>query len=94
MNTYYRVIKDNFLWEVGAILEKSPNNSKCGYGYEPIEDIWNICPEVAEEYISADIVENPANNAFFERVYQDSLKGNFYRTADQMKTLYKKAFEK
>jgi hypothetical protein len=86
MTAYYRVIKDNFLWEVGAIIQYNGNGA-----YSPIEDIWDMVKD-QNECIIDDIVENMPE--YFERVYQDSLKGNLYRTADQMKKMYKKAFKK
>jgi len=45
---YYRVIKDTFLWEKGAILKQCTNGN---HGYEPIEDIWNKT-ENQTEYIT------------------------------------------
>lgn len=97
MNKYYRVKKDNFLWEEGAILVSfdkinvavTPENK----GYEPIEDIWNSTPVNGPEYISARIIEHPNNTDYFERVYPDTILGKFYYTKDQLVTKYKEAFK-
>jgi hypothetical protein len=87
MPKYYRVIKDTFMWKEGAILK---NDLNC---YRAIEDIWNKV-ELNTEYISAHIIENPLNVDFFERVYQDTLVGNIYRTKDKMVELYQDSFKK
>ena len=89
MDKYYRVIKVTPGWKEGAILKE--NNT--GH-YEPIEDIWDTVPiktgDTYEE--SSRIVENRPE--FFERIYKDNLKGNIFRTADQLKERYKEAFKK
>ena len=63
MIKYFRVIKDNPLWDVGAILSNSKHDRQC----LPIEDIWNKNNHHTE-YLSIEIVENQPE--FFERVYK------------------------
>jgi hypothetical protein len=87
MAKYYRVKKDTFMWKEGAILQNSYNG-----GYVAIEDIWNKV-ELNNEYISAPIIENEGNSEFFERVYPDTLCGSIFRTADQLREVYKKSFK-
>lgn len=89
MTKYYRVKKDTFMWLEGAIISDKGDE---GHGYLPIEDIWNKV-ELKTEYISAHIIENPLNSDTFERVYPDTLKGSIYRTADQLKDMYKESFK-
>jgi len=81
---YYRVIKDNFLWEVGAILRENDNDPK---GYVPVEDIWNKLQNQTE-YISIRIIEN--NPEYFERVYQDNLDKMIFKTKEQIKETFNK----
>lgn len=89
MAKFYRVKQDTFIWKEGAILELDSDD------YVAIEDIWDVSPRSngSYEYISADIIEHPNNATYFERVYPDTLKGNVYRTADQMREMYKKSFK-
>lgn len=84
---YYRVKQDNFMWKEGAVLQST------GGGYTPVEDIWDATPVNDSEYISDRIIEHPDNAAYFERVYSNDLKGKGYKTADQMRELYKGAFK-
>ena len=84
---YYRVIKDTFLWNKGAILELDANKGINGC-YMPIEDIWNVNDSVSNEYISAQIVES--NPEWFERVYSGPLNKLVFKTAQEMKELYNK----
>lgn len=83
MNKYYRVIKDTFLWEEGAILKEREDK----IGYEPLCDVWNKF-EDQNEYISKRIIEN--NPEWFERVYESSLEKAVFVTKEQ----YKKMMEK
>jgi hypothetical protein len=79
---FYRVKKDNFLWKEGAIL-------KCkGSGYSPIEDIWNVCGVINDEYISSRIIEHPEFAEYFERVYPDTITGKMFHTRDQLIAFY------
>lgn len=86
MEKYYRVIKENFLWEVGAILKRGNQGSHGGYNV--LEDIWLKYPERAEEYISAPIVENSPE--YFERVYKSNAEKFLFITADELKKFYTK----
>jgi len=88
MEKYYRVLKETFLWSEGAIIS---DKEEIGHGYKPIQDIWNKTKEQTE-YITAKIIEAKENADFFERIYPDTIKGNIYRTAEQLKKLYKDTF--
>jgi len=79
---YYRVKKDTFLWEEGAVLKSDGN------GYRPMEDIWDTTPFNGSEYISDKIVEN--NPDWFERVYTDNLEKMVFKTKEQLKEVYNK----
>jgi hypothetical protein len=81
---YYRVLKDNFLWEIGAILKENDLKN----GYVPIEDIWDVTEFNCKEYISSRIIEN--NPDWFERVYPDNLDKLIFKTKEELR----KAFEK
>jgi len=65
---YYRVIKDNFMWKAGAILEYDEKMGSKG-GYKPLNDldIWDATGVIDGEYISAPIIET--NPEWFLRVY-------------------------
>lgn len=90
MEKFYRVKKDTFLWEEGAILKREGHLASGKGGYSPIEDIWNKV-HTNGEYITSPIIEG--NPEWFERVYRDDLKGNIFRTADQMRDAYKEMFK-
>lgn len=91
MNKYYRVIKENFLWEVGAILEFSNKYISGDGGYLPIEDIWNKTEDQAD-WITTSVIEDSPE--YFERVYRDNITGKVFKTAEQLKQTYSKAFAK
>jgi len=76
---YYRVKQTNFLWKEGAIISD--------------RDVWNKTDDNGNEYISARIIEHPDNAEFFERVYYTSIKGQIFRTKDQLVEMYEKAFK-
>ena len=78
---YYRVTKDNPLWEVGAILKDSEGN-----GYVGVEDIWDKHKSMSE-YLSCNIIENSPE--FFERVYTDNLEKMIFKTKEQLKESFK-----
>lgn len=84
---YYRVIKDNFLWEDGAILKQNSDNS----GYVPVDDIF--CKiEHTNEYISKDIIEKSPE--YFEKVYKvDLLTKVVYETKDRAKELITRGYK-
>lgn len=81
---YYRVIKDTFMWETGAILKLDPCLGNNG-GYVGIEDIWNKHNDM-KEYISAHIVEQSPE--WFERVYTDNVEKMVYKTKEQLKEAF------
>lgn len=91
MDKYYRVKKDTFLWKEGAILKKACMRDGV-WGYEPIQDIWDVTNDQKDEYISSPIVEHPVNAEYFERVYPDTINGNVFKTADKLREQYRKAF--
>lgn len=63
MNKFYKVIKANHLWEMGAILRKD------GGTYEAVDDLFNRIEDV-ETCEQATVVEAKENAEYFERVYQ------------------------
>ncbi len=67
---YYRVIKENFLWKVGAIVQKDVVRSE---HYSPIDnsDLWSEVEVEHSEHISGKVVENSPK--YFERVYPVNL---------------------
>jgi len=80
---YYKVIKDNFLWEDGAILCLNSEGST-GEGYSPINDIFK--KHECNEYITANIVEESPD--YFERVYKVDLATRIvYETKEKAKEL-------
>ena len=87
MTKFYRVKQDNFMWKKDAILTDQDKGQ-----YVAIEDIWNSCDSITNEYISARIIEDENNKDYFERVYPETVKGSFYRTKDELIDLYKKSF--
>jgi len=81
---FYKVIKENFLWEVGAILKMKFGDS----GYVPIDDIFRI-HEDSDEYISTNIIENSPK--FFERVYKINLISSVvYKIKEEAKKMIQK----
>lgn len=63
----YRVIKENFLWEKGAILEYiGEEDGKEKKGYRPIHEAYCL-DNTGSEFIHARIVENRPE--YFEEVY-------------------------
>ncbi len=84
MTKYYRVIKDNFLWDVGAILKKD-NDEK---GYTPIDEIFCKLERNILEYITADIIED--SSEYFERVYGvNLLTKTVFKTKEEAKEILK-----
>ena len=88
MTKYYRVKKDTFLWEEGAII----SNTNTSGGYSPVEDIWNKTKD-QNEYITSKIIEDDINSDFFERVYADNLEKMIFKTKDQLKDAFKNFVE-
>ena len=87
MTKYYRVIKENPIWETGCILKEYQPSNYNNKGYEPIEDIWNLNPN-QDEYLTANIVENQTK--FFERVYADNVDKMIFKTKDELKKVFNK----
>lgn len=83
MVNYYRVLKDTFMWEEGAILSDEKSSGQM----VGVEDIWDKHKDMTE-YISLSIVKNSPD--FFERVYKDKLDKSIFYTKEQMKKLYEK----
>ncbi len=84
---FYRVVKENFLWEEGAILRLTEPN---GDGYTPIDDLFK--KHEGDEYITAEIVEKSPE--YFERVYKVDLATRvIYETKDKAKELFSKQFK-
>ena len=92
MDKFYRVKKDTFLWKEGAVLKLNEKIGRHG-GYAAIEDVWDTTEHVADEYISAPIVEDVVNAEFFERVYLDTIGSKMYRTKKQVVDAFSKAFK-
>lgn len=89
---YYRVKKDTFMWDEGAILKYDGSLGGHG-GYQPVSDIWNaIDLKDVDEYISGHIIEN--NPEWFERVYEISVFGKItYGTKEAAKAAATKLFK-
>lgn len=82
---YYRVLKENFLWQVGAIIECEDNDN----GYSPYDknSIWDVTEHNGGEYICKRVVENCPE--YFERVFPIHLLKNivFKAKAEAQKML-------
>lgn len=86
MNKYYKVIKDNFLWEEGAIISNTANSEG---GYIPIDPAFIKHENNATEYITAGIIENSPET--FERVYPVNLATKtIYKSREEARELLKK----
>ena len=84
---FYKVIKENFLWEVGAILKQLDNEK----GYICKDDIYKKLPE-SDEYISNEIIENSPE--YFQRVYEVNLATRVvYELKDRAKELLQEQFK-
>lgn len=87
---YYKVIKENFLWEVGAILKH--NQESIGAGYKPVNDVYKKSEHDRNEYISEEIVENCPE--YFQRVYKvDLITKVVYETKDRAMELMGKNYK-
>lgn len=81
---YFKVIKENFLWDIGCVLRP------CTNGYSPIDDLYK--KHDCDEYISTKIVENSPD--YFERVYKvDLLTKTVYVLKDKAKELLSKDYQ-
>lgn len=83
MTKYYKVIKENPLWEVGAII----SNEKDSTEYIGVNDIWDKFEDMAE-YLSPVIVEKSPE--FFQRVYKSGIDKIVYLTKEKLKEAYEK----
>lgn len=84
MAKHYRVIKDNFLWDDGAIIKKEDSDN----GYRPIDSIFCKSEFEHNEYITAKIIEESPE--YFERVYGVNLvTKTVYKTKEEAKELLK-----
>lgn len=87
MEKFYKVIKENFLWEVGAVLKQNSNSN----GYVPVDDIYKN-HEDSNEYISAKIIE--ASPEYFQRVYKVNLVTQVvYEVKEKAKELVDKQYK-
>lgn len=90
MTKYYRVIKENFLWEEGVIIKSFKANDG-NNGYEPIDEVFKN-EFVPSEYISAKIIEN--SPLYFERVYPVKLlTKTAFKVMDEAKEILKKEYK-
>ena len=83
MKKFYKVIKENFLWEVGGIVGSDSDGD-----FKPETDIMLKHEEEADEYLSKSIVENSPD--YFQRVYK--VDDNFHSKEDA-KSLLNKSFK-
>jgi hypothetical protein len=82
---YYKVIKENFLFETGAILKQERS------GYVPVNRAFytDAVPDDCSEYISSKIVEN--NPEYFKKVYAvDLLTKTVYKIKEEALEILKK----
>ena len=84
MTKYFRVIKDNPLWEVGAIISNQRNQN----WYYPINNVWLKVEKDDDEFLSAPIIETQPD--FFERVYKSEWEKMVFLTKDAMIKTYEK----
>lgn len=90
MAKFYRVKEDNFLWKQGCILKKENNDD----GYRPIDELWDVTEDNGDEYISAHIIEDKANEKYFERVYEVSKgKKAYYMVKEKAQAAAAKYYE-
>ena len=64
MAKYYRVKKQTFMWDEGAIISDESSAGR----YVSTSDVWDRIPGMSE-YISANIIEHENNSDFFEQVW-------------------------
>lgn len=83
---FYKVIKENFLWEVGCILKIN----ETGNGYVPTHDIYKKFE--GSEYISVPIVENCPE--YFQQVYEVNLVSRVvYEVKEKARELLESQFK-
>lgn len=84
---FYRVIKENPLWQVGAILENKDG------GYYPVDqtDIWDVTEVNGGEYLSERLVE--VSPDYFQRVYAvNLLSKTVYKLKEEARQFYDETF--
>lgn len=89
-NKFYKVIKENPLWKVGAILQHEPVGTEGGY--RPLEDtdMWDVTEFNGNEYLSARIIEN--SPTYFQRVYPVNLVSKtVYRLKEEAREFFEAA---
>lgn len=93
MSKFYRVVKENFLWDVGAVIEDKHTYSRGNKAYATVDDIFKKHEdEDEEEVISAEIIE--ASPEYFERVYPvNLLTKTAYKAKEEAKALLAEQFK-
>jgi len=82
----YKVIKENFLWEVWCILKV--NESGCWY--IPIDEVYK--KHEWGEYISSIIIENSPD--YFQRVYKvNLLTRTVYKVKEEAREMLEKQYK-
>lgn len=90
MKKYYRVIKENFLWEVGAVIAQN-SCGDTGEGYSPVDEVFRN-EHLPSEYISNPIIENTPE--YFERVYPvNLLSKTVYKAKQEAKEMLQKEYK-
>lgn len=85
---YYKVLKENFLWEVGTILHPSINSP----GYIPVDPIYYKIEDCVE-YISSKIIETSPE--YFQRVYKvDLVTQVIYEVRDRAISMLESKYKK
>lgn len=87
---YYRVLKDNFLWHAGAILEMTDSER----GYSPVDGnaIWDYTEHNGKEWIYPQIIENCPE--YFQRVYPiNLLKSTIYKAKEEARLALQEAYK-
>jgi len=88
MPNYYRNLKDNFIWDEGAII----SNDKHYNEYRPIDNIF-AKESTGHEYISAIVIES-APDGYFQRVYPVNLvTKTIYKVKEEAKELIAKNYK-
>lgn len=86
MQKFYKVIKENFLRDIGAIIQ---TNSWLNW-YEPIDEIYK--KHEGNEYITSHIIENSPE--YFQRVYAvNLLTKTVYKIKEQAKEMLEKQYK-
>lgn len=86
---YYRVIKENFLWHVGAILENDG-----GEGYWPMDrtTLWDVNDNNGSEYISSRIIESSPE--YFVQVFPvHLLKNTVFKLKEEARLMLSEGFK-